>query len=534
VVYIAYQWPGKGFYPEMQQYINTPHVAHKTAAYERGGNNPNESLMYPFSGGTEWTYSAWCADLVAKGTKMIRIIWGGRQLDWGRAPIYDLEPTPAGTYNVWHSVLDDAAGGLTTYRAHQVSGSPGDPSFPTAYWTGSNIKQLLDVCEANGIEVWVELSHNREWSGYEWIYHPWNYGNYYIARDGSGNLRRCESQDRGFLSERWQVYTDADALQAMKDRVTFVIDLIGGYSCICMWGICSEQTWTFNPGFWGEESWSSTMVSNIRNYAVPWNAAVATHIRAEDPYDRPICASVATTKPDFTWPDGADEYRNVIMEPFLVYPIDTVATNLYQGDYKKFVLHLNAVREKIEPKRMIIHQYYPEGWELGPTAPLRTEYAPYLNSKRVEWLGAVLKWGAGPGRWMGLTESAHNIWSKGGYGDPDWYALGAHTATFRSSVNWKDWSGAVDWQDDVSSTGLDYILCTGDGDHFAGVLVWTSSGTKSVTISNVTDGAWTFKVFDWTDGSLETTLTPTAASNSLTISVEAGNRNMTVIYGEKD
>lgn len=529
MTYIVYQYPGYGWYPENAQYINVPHAVHRTSVTARGTNIPNESFEYPLGSGSYIaSYSAWCAALAAAGTKLLRVIWGGRHMS-ASPSFYDLEPPPAGTYNVWHSALDD--GNLTTFRAHQVSGSPGDESFPSAYWTGSNIKEFFDACEANGLKVIVELSHNKEWSGSEWTYHPWNYNNHYRL---SGDA--CAAQDKGFLSEPTEVFTNPDALQAMKDRISFVINLLQEYRSIVMWGICSEGNWLFVPAFWPDcDTFNATLIAHIRDDITPWYAAVAKHIRDEDPRNRPIMSSAAQSPPDGVWSADPDQYRNVMIEPLMTYPIDVIGTNCYQGNFKLMVQHLNAMREKVHPKQILIHQYYPEPWVLGPTAPLRQEYEPYVNSKRCEWLGAVLKWSTGPGRWMGLEElTQHNVWTQGGYADPNWYSLGAVTAAFRAANNWKDWSGAQDWADYVSSTGLDYSLTTGDGNHFAGLLVWTSGGEKTLTISNVTDGDWTFKIYDWPTGSLDATETPTASSNSLSLSVTPSTYYQAVVLGSKD
>ena len=522
MVYVITQTPHFGFYPEMQQYINAPHAAHRTSATARGLNGPNESFRYPLSSSSLVTYSAWCADLAAKGTKMIRVIWGARHMT--RNPVVcDLEPPPYGTYNIWHSALDDST--LATFRSHQVSGSPGDGTFPQAYWDNSNVKALLDACQANGIEVWIALSHNKEWTGYEWTYHPWNYGNYYL------NGTRCENADRGFLSERWQVYTDAQAIQAMKDRITFVIDLVGGYKCVTLWGICSEGNWGYRPSVWGEDSFNSTMIDNVRNYVSPWYETIGKHIRSEDAYNRPIVSSIMQVPSTYTWPSSADDPRNVKTEPLTQYPMDIVAVNLYGNTYEDAVRKLNAAREKVDPKLVAVHQYWPQGWILGDTSPLRIEEDPYLDSKYVEWLGAVMKWSIGPGRWMGLEESSHNVWIRGGYADPDWYGIGAVTETFRGDIDWKEWSGAEPWEDYVSSVGLDYSITTGDGDHFAGMLVWTSSGAKSLTVSNVTNGDWTVIQYDWTTGNVDATFTPTAAGNAWTIAPTTNSENRIVLYG---
>ena len=50
----------------------------------------------------------------------------------------------------------------------------------------------------------------------------------------------------------------------------------------------------------------------------------------------------------------------------------------------------------------------------------------------------------------------------------------------------------------------------------------------------MTDGTWTFKIMDWTNGTLQATETPTAAGNSLDVSVTPGYEYMAVLYGEKD
>ena len=540
MVYKAYQYPDFGFYPENAQHINAPYAAHNTSVTARGVNIPNNSFFYPLSTGATFspdnTYGQWCSNLAAAGTNMIRIIWGGRQ-SIANPNIYDLEPPPHGTYNIWHTALDDS-GSLATYRSSQVSGSPGDPSFPLAYWNASNIKELLDACTNHGIEVIIELSHNNEFDGW-WPYHAWNAENRYLDRVNAttGVHIVCEPADRGFLADKRLVYSDPDALQAMKDRISFVINLVGGYECVCMWGICSEGNWNVLPDFWGEPSFNSTVIANVRNYMVPWYAAVATHIRNEDVYNRPIMSSVAHSPAanDYVWPTNADDPRNVRMEPLMAYPIDIVGTNCYQGNYENSVKHLNAVRTKVHPKQVLIHQYYPAIWTIGTTAPLRIEDDPYLDSRRMEWLGMALKWSTGPGRWMGLEEKVHNNWIRGGYADPDYYSIGAVTETFRAANNWKTWTaGAADWSANTSSVGLDYSVTTGTANQFVGVLVWTSGGAKTLTIDGVTDGAWTFKIYDWTDGTLDATVTPVTAGNSVDVAVTPTTYNQAFVFGTKD
>lgn len=526
MVYVVEQYPGYGLYPGYSGYINANDILQKSTNHVRGGPFPADTLENPFNSGTFVTYSDWCSAVVAAGIKLVRVRATGCNYPQGE-PTYGLEPPPHGTYNVWDTALDDT--NLATFRAAQVSGTLGGANFSQDKWDNSNIKQFLDACEASGLKVWWALEGFHSFKANAWRYHAWNYNNYYLI---TGD--RCESQDRGFLAEPYEIYTSSDAIQAMKDRISFIIGVVGSSPAVCMWGLWDEQNWTFNQDYWGETEWNATMVSNIRDYVVPWVSEIGQHIRSEDMYNRPIVASVMRTRPDFTWPDSADHYANVIMEPFLEYPIDAVATNLYHGEFGKFVDHLNACREKIEPKKLIIHQYWPEPWILGTGSPLRVEYAPYTNSKQIEWLGITLKWGIGAGRWPGLVESSHNVWTNGNPGDPDFYSIGGSTSTGTALVNWKDWLGAVDWSDYVSSTGMDKLLCTGDGDHLVMTIRWTSTVQKTVTVSNVTDGAWTVKVIAWDTNSVQATETPTASSNSFSFTVMPGTENISWVYAEKD
>ena len=261
MAYSVTQVPHFGFYPESAGYINAKWAAHRTSVTARGSNIAEESFEYPINSGSYISsYNSWCAALAAAGTKMIRVIWSGRNRTVN-PPIYNVEPPPHHTYNVWHSALDDT--NLTTFRSQQVSGMPGDPTFPIAYWNTSNIKELLDACDSNGIEVIIELAIAGEWSSSGWYYHAWNYNNKYLSG------ATCAAADRGFLSDRTQVFTDADALQAMKDRISFIVNLVGGYKCVCMWGICSEGNWCFQQDFWYEPSFNTAVIDNIRNYVVP-------------------------------------------------------------------------------------------------------------------------------------------------------------------------------------------------------------------------------------------------------------------------
>lgn len=529
------EWETYCYYPGNSGYINVPFAAHRDKDADRGTSIPNSSFYYPLgSGNTIASYDAWCSDIKAAGIRMIRLIWGGRNLAWGGSVgnFYDLEPPPYGTYHVFDQFLDDSS--LTTFRSNQVSGSPGDPTFPLATWNNSNIKELFEACDTHHIEVIVELSHNTEFGG-KWSRHAWNYNNYYV------NGNRCEVADRGFLYDNLEVYTDPQGLAAFKNRIKFVIDLIGSYQCVCMWGIMSEGNWTFVPSWWGRESLDDVQRANIRNYIVPFYQGAAEYIRSIDVRNRPIMTSVARTPTGGEWSTDPDAYANIMMEPLTVYPVDIVGTNLYQGDYEEMVLHINVLREKIHPKRILIHQYWPEPWILtspwvrGASSPtIRTEYAPYLNSKRVEWIGQMLKWGAGPGRWSGLVERAHNVWDEGGYADPNWYSIGGVTENFRAMVDWMDWANARDWADYVSSPGLSYSLTTGDRFHLVGLFVWGTAGSKSLTVSNLANGTWTWYMFNWTDGVQTSTDVTAVSTHQTTLTITPSTYNQGILYGVKD
>ena len=525
MVYIAYQWPGFGLYPGVGGRLEVPYAASRTARYVRGGNVDQRSMEYPYGSGTELTYEQWATNLQAAGVGAIRVAWFGWQEGWG-SPHYSFEPPPHGTYNIWHSALDST--NLTTYRAHQVSGSPGDGTFPLAYWTGSNIKKMLDACQAHDIKIILTFFTFTENMYSGWAYHAWNYNNRYL---GGG---ACEAQDKGFLSSAWQMYTDADAIQAFKDRITFAINLVQEYTCVAVWEYGEEINWTWNADFWERVSFDSTQIANIRNYVVPWIEEIGKHIRATDSYNRPIGLGVARAPFDGIWPGDANHYWNVMMEPFLQYPVDIVFTNLYHGNYDLMMIGLNAVREKVYPKKVFVHQYYPCPWLAFPGEVMRREYPPYTQTKKIEWLGIVMKWSLGPGRWIGIYEEEPNYWTAGGYADPAYYGSQQVTNLFNSYIDWRDWYQARDWGAYISSSGLKRSVTTGDGDHVTGVFVWTSGGAKTITITGVTDGAWTFKFMDWTNGTLQATETPTAAGNRLDVSVTPGYEYLAVLSGEKD
>jgi len=49
---------------------------------------------------------------------------------------------------------------------------------------------------------------------------------------------------------------------------------------------------------------------------------------------------------------------------------------------------------------------------------------------------------------------------------------------------------------------------------------FSSGGNKNITFSNISDGAYTFTYYDWTNGSVEGTAAPTAVGGSCTVTVD--------------
>ena len=105
-------------------------ACNKTSFQERGlFGYPDNLRQVRDNPSTELDYSQWFAALAAEGVNLIRIRMTGKQPNWGGGRVAaSIEPPPAGTFNIWHSVLDPSD--LDQYRADQVQ-SP----IPPHLWT---------------------------------------------------------------------------------------------------------------------------------------------------------------------------------------------------------------------------------------------------------------------------------------------------------------------------------------------------------------------------------------------------------------
>ena len=498
--------------------IDAHDVVTKTQKYERGGKWYPDSLEETERSGVELPYSDWCSNLAAASCNLLRLNLRGYN---GGGELYcNLEPPPYGTYNVWHSILDPSD--IATYRSDQVT-------YPVnaTLWNASNLKELLDQCDAYEVKILPALFGTAEFTS-GWPYHAWNIDNHYT--DGSA----CAVADRGFLTNAYEFFDDADAIQAAKDRMDFIIDVCGTHKCVVAWELMDEMSWLFDADFWGT-TWTPTHINdNIRGKIVPWVQTMAQYIRDNDPYLRPIGGGILRT-PSNDWSADADNYWNVINEPFVVYPMDFVATNMYYGEdeFSDAMLHFKRCKEYTD-KLIICTQYSPTSLQGTPIE----EPSPFLWSKKMCWITVCgERWGITPIRWTGLNKTAPNYWVSGGYADPDYYSIGGVVETFCNNVDWNSWDpDNYVFNDYVSSAGTAEFNSYGDGENVTMLLEWSTSGSKTIDVSNLSDGAYTFTYYDWTLGSISGTMTPTAVGGSMSMSFDATGYqdNMVVAHLIKD
>ena len=492
---------GYGLY-EDQRGVNAPEVTHKSTRYERGGSYYPNSLEEVARSGTELTYAQYASNLDGADCNCLRISLAGWNQD--NQQHTDLEPPPYGTYNVWHNLLDPNT--LATYRSDQVT-YPVD----SAKWAASNLKEFLDQCEANNVNLLINpFQHAEFMSG--WSRHAWNSANRYV----NGEL--CEVADRGFITNAYEIFDDATAIQAAKDRLTFLINVFSNYSCPVAWEICTELSWLMTPDFWGTEWGSAHINNNIRAKIKPWVVEIAQHIRDTDPYNRPIgCGLLRTPTSGDAWSGDADNYWNVINEPLLQYPLDFVNANMYYEDWQSAVTHWKRCKQKTD-KVVWITQMRPS----LSRDQLEEETSPFLKSKKLIWIPMCgERWGLTALRWMGLREQSTNYWATGGYADPDYYGIPSVTKFFSGNMDWNSHKpNNYVFDPYLSSAGTDACVSHGDGENVTMLVEWTSGGNKTLNVSNVSNGTYTFTYYDWTDGTIAGTAKPVAAGGSLSVSID--------------
>jgi len=455
------------------------------------------------------TYSEWMENMSDAGMTMVTIRVTGRNVSYGGGACH-FEPPPHGTYNIWDTWLNPAAG-LPAYRAAQVT----HPVAP-ATLAASNMQKLIAAAEMWGIGLWISFFEWQEFIS-AWARHPWNEANRYT------DDTPCEVQDRGFLTNWYEMFDNPTAIQAAKDRIQFFIDTFGSSTAIQAWEIVMEGTFLCSPSHWGIP-WGAAHRANIREKMVPWFTEIAQYIRDNDPLERPICPAYFPTQPGGGWPADPDDYWNIVNEINDIEPVEIVSgRGYYVGDTDKFIDHFRAMQERYPDKTVIIGEYHPYTHGVG----LGSEYTPFYLSKEHQWIcatGGRNSWAAV--RWVGLIEEETNKWISGGYADTDLHDIVAITHNFQDFIDWSLWDdvNSEAWLNYISTgaAGAEYIMSWGDGQYVMLMINFTSSGVKTVTVSNLINGPYTLRVFNWVTGVLDSTQYPVAAGNQLSF-----NHNVT-------
>jgi hypothetical protein len=486
-------------------------AAFKTADRERG------YLWYPADLRTIYddpasllTYDEWMANMAEAGVNLIRLRLTGqnRHTEHGTAGAVDFEPPPHGTYNVWHSVLNP--NDLAQYRADQVSTAVDqDPVLvgqDKGKWQESNLYKLVDAAERHGVGLWITLSAEKEFDS-EWRYHAWNRDNYYI------NKVRAEEQDRGFLADKTEVFTNPLALEAMKARIQFVVDLIGDSEAVKVWEIGNELTVLAGAAWWGTQWGTEHINENVRGAMVPWFREVARFIKDVDSEHRPVASSHVRVDPDWAWSSDPDDYWNVVNEIHDVPAVDIVAARGYSDSVAANIGDFRMARERFPHKMVVVGEYWPFPHGEVPVK----EDPPFLDSKQFQWVCAC--GGGFAMRWVGIEEIEVNSWKSGGYADPQMQEIVGITSRFNDCVNWKTWSGIEDWSAYIGTAETKEIFAQGDGRHVAMMIEWTDAGEKSVRVDGLEDGQYQLDAFDWVTGEQHSSQSLEARSGALSFVV---------------
>jgi hypothetical protein len=494
-----------GLYPN-QRGINTINVAYKNTNYERGGPYYPNSLREVRGVGAELSYSNYCQNLANAGCNLLRVKWSGinKSSDGGWCA---LEPPPYGTYNIWQSVLDPSD--IATYRSDQVTYPVG-----AAAWNASNLKEFIEQCAAYNIHVLVLIFETSEFDGNWWNYHAWKQTNRYI------NGQLCAAADQGFIENAYDLFTDATAIQAAKDRIDFLVDVLGTNKAVVAWELWAEMTWILRPAWWGEASWNAAMRSNIRDKVNPWVTLIGNYLRAADPYNRPIGMGVIVPKRTagqyVDWPADPDDVANLKNDPMIQYPVDLCVMNLYDDSFAVCVEKFRLAKQKAGDKLLWVTQHSPVQMDERP----REEVSPFLESLKRQWINVCgERWGLGSIRWPGLYDPGSG-WQTGGYADSDLYGIPGVTEAFADNVAWNTWkTNNYVFDDYVVASGTSNFLSYGDGRNVTFHTEFSSGGTKSIQIEHLESGTYTFTWYDWTLGSTAGSSVGTATSGTFTASL---------------
>lgn len=486
--------------------FNTSRINCRTQARDRG------FLYYPSDLRTIYndpeseyaSYAAWMSDMADAGVTMVTFRATGRNYPSGDGAAL-MEPPPYGTYNIWDTALDPAAG-LPAYRAAQVT----HPVAP-AVLAASNAQEMIEAAETYGIGLWITLF---EWNEFiaRWAYHPWNEANKYI--DGT----TCEVQDRGFLTNWYEIFDNATAIQAAKDHIQFFLDTFGDSEAVKVWEIIREGGWLIGASRWGTVWGQAHVNNNIRGKMIPWFEEIAEYIRDNDPLDRPICAAHVSTQPGGGWSENPYDSYNIMAEVSNIDNTEIVAGRGYfVGDTEKFIDHYRTLQEKFPDYTVVIGEYHP----FTHGEDLAEEYDPFYLSKEHQWIcaaGGRNSWGGV--RFFGIIEDSENVWHSDGCADSDMWDIAAITKNFQDCIDWSLWNdvSSVAWLNYISTGAAttEYVMSWGDGEHVMMMLKFDTSGSKTITVSNLTNNdTHEIQIFNWVSGALVNTQESDASDNSL-------------------
>ncbi len=493
--------------PSNVRSFNTSRINCRTQARDRG------FLYYPSDLRTIYndpeseyeSYAAWMSDMADAGVTMVTFRATGRNYTSGDGAAL-MEPPPYGTYNICDTALDPASG-LPAYRSAQVT----HPVAP-ATLAASNAQEIIEAAEQYGIGLWITLF---EWSEFisGWDLHAWNEANDYI--DGTS----CEAQDQGFLTNWYEMFDDATAITAAKDKIQFFLDTFGDSEAIQAWEIIREGGWLCGASHWGTVWGAAHREDNIRGKMVPWFEEIAEYIRDNDSLERPICPAHVRTPASGTWDANPDEFYNVVNE---INDIDNTeiqaGRGYFEGDVGDLITHLRAMQEKFPDHVCMIGECYPYALDREDPAD---EDSPFYISKEYQWVcacGEKNSWGAV--RFMGIEESAVNVWISGGCADSDMWDIAAVTKNFQDCIDWSLWNdvNSQAWLNYISTgaAGTEYVMSWGDGEHVMMMLKFDTGGSKTVTVSNLTNNdTHEIQIFNWVSGALVDTQEGDASDNSL-------------------
>jgi hypothetical protein len=444
--------------------FNAIHGLWKTARRERGlVGPPNDFYEARGDASTEMDYEQFCAALEAAGVNWLRIKLCGWNNPIGSTAC-SFEPPPSGTFNLWNAALDPA--NLAQYRADQHA----PPYSPTA-WAASNVGQFVAAAERHGVKLDVILFDNVEFSR-GWPLHAWNRANRYI------NDALCQAQDRGFLANAPDAFTDPAALDAARRRIDAALALFEGHEGVVgAWEVMAEQAWITAPDFLGT-TWGSPAHVQFINDLRDWNEVLCRYVQARHP--APVGVSNA--------PANAIRRDSIRVRIFDAPSLDWIGINWYdEANATPVDAHdfLRDAQARWPGKQVVVQQYHPSGPDTTPN-----ESSPWRLSKSFEWTIACGESGMCGGlRWPDIQFAT--------YASPWMREIAGVTAQMAGDAQLGLWGSGRSWDGNVQSADLSLASTWGDGRRMSAFLRWSATPPHQVTVNGLQDGHYRVRWYDW-------------------------------------